>query len=176
MNNCFASLQTSMRTQFSEIYERAFTNIAIRSSFTYPEHSDANGSVVPRCTAANQAGCDVWDTGNQLILPSRQPGGWGILYTVPAPQNDPTEHYTTHAFQCSDDSYMVGGLAAEEWESMKGFIAAHEMGHGMGMAHLTNRADHCGDLMFDTEGAAAVRRAMSNSLPQPTEFSDDDEQ
>jgi predicted metal-dependent hydrolase len=60
-------------------------------------------------------------------------------------------------------------------ESLKGLIAAHEMGHAMHMDHLKSFASDCGDIMFDTEAASPNRRAMSNYVPQPSGFSTNDQ-
>lgn len=66
---------------------------------------------------------------------------------------------------------ILGGLTSLEMEQLKGFLAAHEMGHAMRMAHLQNSGTDCGDLMYDTQGLQESRRTMSNSVPQPAGFS-----
>ncbi|MGH9456656.1 MAG: hypothetical protein ACRD2J_03340 [Thermoanaerobaculia bacterium] len=167
--------ETPMRTQFSEVYTRTFTNLAVSTTFTWPEHYDAAGNVVPPCTTANQSGCDVWDTTNHLIIPALQDGVWGILYTVPDPAHDPADHYSLQARRCSDDTAVLGGLTTLEMERLKGLLAAHEMGHAMGMKHLKNFPGDCGDLMFDTEAPHPNRRTMSHYLPQPSGFSSKDQ-
>jgi hypothetical protein len=165
------TIETPMRTRFSEIYPRAFTNLAVNTTFSYPEHYDANGNVVPQCTFQGQSNCDIWDIPNHLIVPSRQDALWGMLYTVPSPAHDPVEHYSSQARRCADGGPVVGGLTTLEMERLKGLIAAHEAGHAMRIEHLRDASSDCGDLMFDTEGAAAQRRTMSASLPQPDGFS-----
>lgn len=170
-----ATTETPMRTQFSEVYSRTFTNLAINTTFTYPLHYDASGSVVPQCAFQSEAGCDVWDMTNLLIVPSLQDGTWGILYTVPDPGHDAVEHYSVQARRCVDGSPVVGGLTTIEMERLKCLIAVHEIGHALRMDHLKNSSSDCGDLMFDNEGPATQRRTMSNSLPQPSGFSAADE-
>jgi hypothetical protein len=168
------TLETPMQTQFSEVYERSFKNLAINTTFAYPEHYDGDGNVVPECTSQNQSNCDVWDRENNLILPQAIGNEYAILYTVPSPQNDFVEHYTVRTTRCSDDSVVLGGLTSLEMERLKGFLAAHEMGHAMRMDHLQNRLADCGDLMYDTMGPRETRRTMSNSIPQPAGFSAND--
>jgi hypothetical protein len=170
-----ATLETPMRTQFSEVYPRTFTNLAVNTTFSYPTHYDAAGNVVPACTSSNQAGCDFWDTANNLIIPSLQPGGWGILYTVPDPLHDPVEHYSLQARTCGADAPILGGLTTIQMERLKGLIAAHEMGHAMHLDHLRTFATDCSDIMFDDEAAPPHRRAMSNYVPQPSGFSSRDQ-
>lgn len=169
-----ATLESPMRTQFSEVYPRTFTNLAVNTTFSYPEHYDANGNVVPRCTSPNQSNCDVWDSTNHLIIPLLRDQAWGILYTVPDPAHDPVEHYSLQARSCLTDDPIVGGLTTIQMERLKGLIAAHEMGHAMHLAHLTNYPADCSTMMFDTEAAAPGRRAMSNYVPQPTGFTPSD--
>jgi hypothetical protein len=164
-----------MRTQFSEEYTRTFTNLAVNTTFSYPYHYDANGNVVPQCTFQGQSGCDVWDTTNLLIIPSLQDNAWGFLYTVPDPGHDPVEHYSLQARNCGSDTAVLGGLNSLQMERLKGFIAAHEMGHAMHMDHLRSFANNCGDLMFDNEAPPPHRQAMSNYLPQPSGFSTNDQ-
>ena len=170
-----ATINTPMRTQFSEEYTRTFTNLAVNTTFSYPYHYDANGNVVPQCTFQGQSGCDVWDTTNLLIIPSLQDNAWGFLYTVPDPGHDPVEHYSLQARNCGSDTAVLGGLNSLQMERLKGFIAAHEMGHAMHMDHLRSFVSDCGDLMFDTEASAPHRQAMSNYLPQPSGFSTKDQ-
>jgi len=169
-----ASLETPMRTQFSEEYLRTFTNLAVNTTFSYPEHYDASGNIVPQCMSANQPNCDIWDTTHNLIIPSLQEGGWVILYTVPDPAHDPVEHYSLQARSCLTNNAILGGLTTIQMETLKALIAVHEMGHAMHMDHLRSYPVDCGDLMFDTEAAAPNRKAMSNYTPQPTGFSNRD--
>lgn len=169
-----ATLETPMRTQFSEVYTRTFTNLAVNTTFSYPEHYDAAGNVVPRCTSPGQANCDFWDTDHNLIIPSLQEGGWGILYTVPDPAHDPVEHYSLQARSCLTDDPILGGLTTIQMERLKGLIAAHEMGHAMHMDHLRDYPADCSAMMFDTEAPPPNRRAMSNFVPQPTGFTTSD--
>ena len=84
------------------------------------------------------------------------------------------EHYSFQARSCLTDDPILGGLTTIQMERLKGLIAAHEMGHAMHLAHLTSYPADCGKMMFDTEAAAPARRAMSNYLPQPTEFTPSD--
>ncbi len=170
-----ATIETPMRTQFSEVYPRTWTNLAVNTTFTYPFHYDANGNVVPRCTFQGETGCDFWDTTNLLIIPSLQDNAWGILYTVPDPAHDPVEHYSLQARDCSSDSAVLGGLTTIQMEQVKGLIAAHEMGHAMHMDHVRDFATDCGDMMFDDEALPPQRRAMSNYVPQPSGFSANDQ-
>lgn len=165
-----ATLETPMRTQFSEVYTRTFMNLAVNTTFSYPEHYDTAGNVVPRCDFQGQANCDFWDTANNLIIPSQQPGGWGILYTVPDPAHDPVEHYSLQGRNCGADTPLLGGFTTIQMERLKGLIAAHEIGHALHMPHIGNFATDCGDIMFDDEAPAPHRRTMSTYTPQPTGF------
>ena len=168
------TIETPMRTQFSELYPRTFTNIAVSTDFSYPTHFDAVGNVVPQCTSTSGQPCDFWDTTLHLIYPMFQPGGWFYLYTVPDLVHNPSDHYTLRANLCGADVPVVGGLTAAQWNNAKAAIAAHEMGHAMKMDHLKNFDVECGDLMFDDESTGTARRAMSNYIPQPTRFSTND--